>query len=382
MSELELILIKDFRNFCSFIDSTKTVIDQNNIVHDDDSLRAKLSLISTSISNKTSQYDIVLEIELAVKKWIKQLENELVVSQQLRRETELSGPATESLYWRKIFIKFSFLNEQFHSSETQSYIGFLETHKSKLLELWKIILKRILAVKILAQDNMKYLNVLEIFINPLYRLNPKRIGIHLPSLMYSLQNIFSTSRFFNRNDILTSMFVKMTNQIIISCKSYLTDYNTTNIWDVPIPEMISRIKECVQLNNSYHHLYTSIKQKMENVFHENTIRISEVHIFGKFHTFTQRIIKIVEILNISLSYSILNRSTIEGIHVFAQKFTSFFQDMISKEYDPLDFRRVTFELDFDEFKNNVLETQTELRNFFFSVAKQSTLLQNLIIIRR
>lgn len=69
-------------------------------------------------------------------------------------------------------------------------------------------------------------------------------------------------------------------------------------------------------------------------------------------------------LEITLNYSILHSSTIEGIDAFAQKFTSFFEKISSQKYDPLDHRKPYFDPDYEEFKRNVAETEIELRNFF------------------
>lgn len=64
-------------------------------------------------------------------------------------------------------------------------------------------------VQILAQDNVKYLYALEKFTQPLYRLDPTKIGDYLPSLMYSIRMIYATSRFFNTRRMVTAVFVKV-----------------------------------------------------------------------------------------------------------------------------------------------------------------------------
>lgn len=79
----------------------------------------------------------------------------------------------------------------------------------------------------------------------------------------------------------------------------------------------------------------------------------------------------------------LHSSTIEGIDVFAQKFTSFFKKMASQSYDPLDHRKSYFDPDYDEFKKNVAETEIELREFFFkTVAEAPNIFQALRLVGR
>lgn len=64
-------------------------------------------------------------------------------------------------------------------------------------------------VHILSQDNVKYLYGLEKFTQPLYRLDPTKIGDYLPALMYAIRMIYATSRFFNTRKMVTAVYVKV-----------------------------------------------------------------------------------------------------------------------------------------------------------------------------
>ena len=69
--------------------------------------------------------------------------------------------------------------------------------------------------------------------------------------------------------------------------------------------------------------------------------------------------------------------------MFARKFTSFYEKIISQKYDPLDFRKTDFDPDYEEFKSNVIETELELRKFFFeSVSNLQKIQQTLTMINR
>lgn len=64
-------------------------------------------------------------------------------------------------------------------------------------------------IQILAEDNVKYLYALEKFTQPLYRLDPTKMGEYLPPLMYAIRMIYATSRFFNTRRMVTAVFVKV-----------------------------------------------------------------------------------------------------------------------------------------------------------------------------
>lgn len=69
--------------------------------------------------------------------------------------------------------------------------------------------KHVQMIQILAQDNVKYLYALEKFTQPLYRLDPTKMGEYLPPLMYVIRMIYATSRFFNSSRMITAVFVKV-----------------------------------------------------------------------------------------------------------------------------------------------------------------------------
>lgn len=74
----------------------------------------------------------------------------------------------------------------------------------------------------------------------------------------------------------------------------------------------------------------------------------------------------MDILEVALMYSILHSSSIEGINIYAQKYTDHFKKISSQKYDPLDHRKLYFDADYDEFKKSIAEIDVELRTFFYN----------------
>lgn len=91
----------------------------------------------------------------------------------------------------------------------------------------------------------------------------------------------------------------------------------------------------------------------------------------------------MDILEAARMYSILHSSSIEGINTYAQKYTDHFKKISSQKYDPLDHRKPYFDVDYDEFKKNVAETDVELRTFFCNcVSLVPNIMQGLNLIAR
>ncbi|XP_023289113.1 dynein heavy chain 8, axonemal, partial [Orussus abietinus] len=153
--------------------------------------------------------------------------------------------------------------------------------------------------------------------------------------------------------------------MILSCKSYITDSGQINIWNEDKSAVISRMKDCIKLFEQYHECYSDMRRKVKEVMDEKPFEVSEMYVFGKFNTFKTRLYKIIDVLETSQMYTILHRSTIDGIDAFSQKFSGILQKISTQTYDPLDHRKPYFDPDYDEFKKSILETEIELRNFFF-----------------
>ena len=54
---------------------------------------------------------------------------------------------------------------------------------------------------------------------------------HIPSLMNAIRMIYSISSYYNTGERMTSLFVKVTNQMITTCKAYINQ-GVTKIWEL------------------------------------------------------------------------------------------------------------------------------------------------------
>ena len=58
------------------------------------------------------------------------------------------------------------------------------------------------------------------------------IAENIPSLMNAIRMIHSISQYYNSSERMTSLFVKITNQMINTCKRYIKN-GSSRLWDVP-----------------------------------------------------------------------------------------------------------------------------------------------------
>ena len=120
---------------------------------------------------------------------------------------------------------------------------------------------------------------------------------------------------------MTSLFLKVTNQMITACKSYVSEKSTQTVWSQPQADLIKKLKDCIKLNQEYQNCFQKTKEKLAQMPDERPFDFSEMYIFGKFDTFTRRCQKIIDIFDTINIYSKLQESKIEGLYFFL-KFNS------------------------------------------------------------
>uniref|UniRef100_A0A5F8GJ93 Dynein axonemal heavy chain 5 n=1 Tax=Monodelphis domestica TaxID=13616 RepID=A0A5F8GJ93_MONDO len=289
------------------------------------------------------------KIESCMKVWIKQTEQILAENNQLRTEADDLGPRAELDYWKKRLCKFNYLVDQLKGPDVKAVLGVLAAAKSKLLKTWRELDAHITDAANEAKDNVKFLYTLEKCCDPLYNGDPVSIIDTIPTMINAIKMIYSISCYYNTSERITSLFVKVTNQMITACKLYITNNGTATIWDQPQDVVVEKILSAIKLKQEYQNCFQKKKQKLEQNPNEKQFEFSEMYIFGKFETFHRRLAKIMDLFSTITRYSVLEDSKIEGLEILATKFQSIIATIKKKEYNFLDHRKTDFDQDYEEF---------------------------------
>ena len=91
---------------------------------------------------------------------------------------------------------------------------------SPTLLLTPVLLLNFISRSVLSQavDNAKFLGAAEQYIHAIYLEDPGKMRTPIMRLLYTVKMIFNVSTYFNNSVRISSLLVKITNQIIISCK--------------------------------------------------------------------------------------------------------------------------------------------------------------------
>ncbi|NWU89915.1 DYH5 protein, partial [Upupa epops] len=165
--------------------------------------------------------EVTEKLEEVVMIWIKQIRQILVESDQMRREADDIGPSAELEHWKTRMSMFNSLLEEIKSSRVKKIISILQASRSKTLRQWKELDSNITIAANEAKDNVRYLYLLDKFFGPFAIASPVAMMEHVPSLMNTICIIYCTSPYYNTSECMTSLLLKITNQMINTCKIYL-----------------------------------------------------------------------------------------------------------------------------------------------------------------
>lgn len=154
--------------------------------------------------------------------------------------------------------------------------------------------------------------------------------------------------------------------MITACKSYITEHGYKTVWDYQQEELIAKLKNCIRLNEEYQRCFQKTKQRLEENPEERQFEFSEMYIFGKINTFARRLHKTIEMLDTMKAFSCLGESRIEGMEQLWNKFVLIVTTMRKKPYDLLDYRKMDFDADFEEFKRQINDLQVPCPVFWQS----------------
>uniref|UniRef100_A0A8C4MPB6 Dynein axonemal heavy chain 5 n=1 Tax=Equus asinus asinus TaxID=83772 RepID=A0A8C4MPB6_EQUAS len=273
----------------------------------------------------------------------------LAENNQLRKEADDLGPRAELEHWKKRLSKFNYLLDQLKSPDVKAVLAVLAAAKSKLLKTWRETDIRITDAANEAKDNVKYLYTLEKCCDPLYSNDPISMIDSIPTLINAIKMIYRISHYYNTSEKITSLFVKVTNQMISACKAYITNNGTASIWSQPQDAVVEKILSAIKLKQEYQHCFHKTKQKLKQDPNEKQFEFSEMYIFGKFETFHRRLAKIMDIFTTFRTYSVLQDSKIEGLEEMVTKYQSIVATIKKKDYNFLDQRKIDFDQDYEEF---------------------------------
>ena len=377
---------------------------QNNIILDP--YPSNWQKEANNINNtKNINADMITDFERIFNDWSEKIEQTLEEAEAEKKEDKEAGPRQELEYWKQRMRKLTCVSEQLRSKNcrtvfdvltaaSQSSSNDIGKPRDKIYlatSKWRSIELRVTEALNEAKDNVKYLQTLEKFIEPLYEGHPESIKETLPALMNSIKMIHTIARYYNTNERMTGLFIKITNQMISNCKFNVINFRrirlgmstlgslTANplgkksppvddscLWnhdDYPPEELITMLQSCLDLHEAYIKQYEFTKARLENLPKSKRFDFVTTQIFGKFDLFCRRVSKLMELFGTIKQFKTLEKHNLENIQPIIKSFDTTVVGFKKKNHKLLDFTNNIFDRDFVEFKTDVSTVETELQSY-------------------
>ncbi|XP_041986842.1 dynein axonemal heavy chain 5 [Aricia agestis] len=361
VTAIERVMEHVYMNALAHPNICEDVCNQVNIFHDGQSLMENIQN-PNDLKELAKVPSTITLLENRVNEWIKKIMEILSESEQLRREVDSSGPQDELEYWKKRGAQFSQLASYLQDNEVQLTLSCLQLSCSKVIKQWRDTDHKITFCYNEAKDNAKFIQAMEKCCHSLYLDDPVKIKDSILNLLQTVRLIHSVSQFYNTSERISSLMVKITNQMIETCKQYITCRFKETIWSQNRDLVRNKLIHCINLNKTYRDTYIFVKNQP---FLPNTeqFSFSENYVFGKFDTFCNRLNKIISMFDLMDDYNHLFEKRMEGLLLGEdlEEAINFFAEakkaVTTCQYDYLDYRNNEFDKDFQAFedKTNALK---------------------------
>ncbi|KAG5316099.1 DYH5 protein, partial [Acromyrmex insinuator] len=359
-SMIKSLLLPGLRSFCSALKVCEKVALDGGIFNDGELMMLEVHNFEEAKAFIAKE-NAVERIEERVKLWIKKLKDFMAESKQVKRENDISGPQQELEYWKRRGAQFNQLVNRLKDHEITMSLLCLQVARSKLIKDWVDAEDEVTYCYNEAKDNAKFIQALEKCCHCLYLDDPVKMRDSLVSLLQTVRLIYSVSRYYNTSERTSSLMIKITNQMIVACRDYVTKRGREVIWGQDRVAVRSRLKHCLRLNKAYRETYRLVR--CSPAVTEQEFSFSETHVFGRFDAFCARIRKILTMFDLIQDYQTLFERRMEGLLLgealdeAMKTFEEAKKIATSKSYDYLDSRNTDFDIDYDDFmaKTNVLK---------------------------
>ena len=321
------------------------------------------------------------DMQMVLQDWCERTDELLSGVEDGRKESDDAGPDTELEYWRSRMAKFNSITEQLKSNECRLVLGVSMAARSQAHKEWKAIDMKVTDAANESKDNVKYLTTLEKSLEPMYVGEPRQILDGLPALLNNIKMMHTVARYYNTPQRMTTLFQKVSNQIINNCKEYLAAPGT--LWNQPKVPLLERLRLCVNLKEKYQQEYKDTRERLAQQPKGRQFDFDFEKIFAKLELFTKRLNKLIDMFTTIHQFNTLaETNTIDGMNGMIKRFFVIADEFKRKPYDLLDYTKNQYDRDFLEFNVNIHDLETQLQDFINASFEHITSTEQALLLLR
>nr|XP_054607993.1 dynein axonemal heavy chain 8 isoform X2 [Nothobranchius furzeri] len=316
------------------------------------------------IKPAASNPDTVEQMEEMLIQWFKQI---LKATRKLNVEDvpSFTGSLQEMEYWQKLDKKYSSIISHMKSPQCKAVVDVLRFKPCMILKKWLEKENEISHRANVAKEHVKFLSLQETF----FSSNPVSMTNTVQSLVSTFSRIYCESQNY-RTDEMTPFFSKVTHQMIVACRAYITD-NKSFMWDQDPEDLHRKIQECLCLFQEYQSCIQKAALPTVESPGEKPVEALQWFIAADLKKFTKKLEKINQIISMLKTFATLEKSRIEGIEIIARLFQTAITG-IKKGDDILSPEENEFEADYEKFMADICYIEEQLQILMTSIFTKFT----------
>nr|XP_015196051.1 PREDICTED: dynein heavy chain 2, axonemal isoform X1 [Lepisosteus oculatus]XP_015196052.1 PREDICTED: dynein heavy chain 2, axonemal isoform X1 [Lepisosteus oculatus]XP_015196053.1 PREDICTED: dynein heavy chain 2, axonemal isoform X1 [Lepisosteus oculatus] len=234
--------------------------------------------------------ELVQRLETAMIHWTRQIK-EVLSAQEAVETGDSSGPLEEIEFWRSRCADLSGISQQLDKPGVQHIQAILQISKSSYVTPFRKLSKQIQDSSLQAQSNLSFLSILAEPCEELSRLKPREIPDKLPHLLSLIRIIWVNSVHYNTRERLTSLFRKMSNEIIRLC---CREISLDRVFEGYVLSSRQTLNDCIQCCLAWkeHYLQTS---QLHHRYSKTGWVLDQTSVFAQVDAFVQRCKDLLEV---------------------------------------------------------------------------------------
>ncbi|XP_060146269.1 dynein axonemal heavy chain 2 isoform X4 [Globicephala melas] len=242
--------------------------------------------------------DLVQQLETTMIHWTRQIK-EVLSAQETVDTGENLGPLEEIEFWRNRCMDLSGISKQLVKPGVKHVESILSLAKSSYLAPFMKLAQQIQDGSRQAQSNLTFLSILKEPYQELAFMRPKDISSKLPRLISLIRIIWVNSPHYNTRERLTSLFRKMSNEIIrLCCHAISLD----RIFEGYVISSKEDLQGCISCCHAWRDHYLQAVQ-MHTQFSRWGWVLDQTSIFAQVDAFVQRCKDLIEVCDCQFHFA-------------------------------------------------------------------------------
>ncbi|CAF0814718.1 unnamed protein product [Didymodactylos carnosus] len=326
--------------------------------------------------------ELVQRLESAMVHWSRQLKD-VSNSQDASIVDENSGPLEEIEFWKARSQDLMGISKQLDQPAIKQITHILQLAKSSYLAQFLKLADQLQSNTKRADNNLSFLMALKDPCHELADAKPSEIGRLLPKIVQLIRVIWINSEFYNRPELLTALFRKLSNEVIRRCTAAI---NLDKIFDGYILSSQKTLNECIECCQQWQEVYNNA-QRLHEKFSVKGWRLDKTTIFAQIEAFIQRCRDLLDLCECQMHFPRWEEGTKTQLPIFGGQrgpainrmlteietaFDKHLQELRKVQHTILNVKATTWHEDYNRFRSAVKDLEVMMTNvitFAFDAVK-------------